>query len=131
MYRYHHFNKISHLSAKILPFLNLALNANFVILAQIWVPKFCHSWIILGFKCQFCHIDSNLSAKILLFLNLGLWFSILLYWLNFECQYSAIQPQVIARNTYTILHHSLHVDLFFGHNFCVLAPNDSWYSWLL
>jgi len=32
---------------------------------------------------------------------------------------------VIARNTSTILRHTLHTDLFFGHNFCVLAPNDS------
>jgi len=32
---------------------------------------------------------------------------------------------VIARNTCTILHHTLHANLFFGHNFCVLAPNDS------
>jgi len=30
-----------------------------------------------------------------------------------------------ARNTCPILHHMLHAVLFFGHNLCVLAPNDS------
>jgi len=29
------------------------------------------------------------------------------------------------RNTCTILDHTLRVDLFFSHNFCVLSPNDS------
>lgn len=31
---------------------------------------------------------------------------------------------VIARYTSPILRHTLHIDLFFGHDFCVLAPND-------
>jgi len=30
-----------------------------------------------------------------------------------------------ARNTCTILRYILHVDLFLGHNFCVLSQNDS------
>jgi len=32
---------------------------------------------------------------------------------------------VIAKKTCPILRHTLHADLFFGHNFCILAPNDS------
>jgi len=35
------------------------------------------------------------------------------------------QYRVNARNTCTILWHTLRVDLFFGHNFCILSPNDS------
>jgi len=36
-----------------------------------------------------------------------------------------LRDSVNARNTCTILRHTLHVDLFFGHNFYVLSPNDS------
>jgi len=32
---------------------------------------------------------------------------------------------MIARNTYTVLHHSLHIDLFFSRNFFILTQNDS------
>jgi len=42
--------------------------------------------------------------------------------------YSLFIPKhhrVNARNTCTILRHSLRADLFFGHNFCILTPNDS------
>jgi len=39
---------------------------------------------------------------------------------------------VIARKTCSILPHTLHADMFFGHKFCVLAPNDSKFiGWVL
>jgi len=36
-----------------------------------------------------------------------------------------IRRGVIAEKTRPILRQTLHIDLFFGHNFCVLTPNDS------
>jgi len=70
----------------------------------------------------------------------NLMFEIRSSWISFCCTFippitwifNKVRPVrlccwVITRKTCPILRHTLHAHLFFGHNFCVLAPNDSKY----